>query len=62
MGNGEQPGDENVSEIRAASRGVTRAEARWLMFWSFLSGVGAASVVITGAVIWEWWSRVTWVF
>lgn len=51
-----------MSEIRATSHGVTRAEARWLMVCSFLWGVGTASVVIGGAVVWQWWSDVTWVF
>ncbi|KKN36040.1 hypothetical protein LCGC14_0777350 [marine sediment metagenome] len=58
----EQRGGRDVSEIRATSHGVTRAEARWMIAWSFLLGAAFSALVITGAVVWRWWSAVTWVF
>lgn len=41
---------------------MTRVEARWLMVWSFGAGALFSAVVIGGAVVWQWWSDVTWAF
>jgi len=49
-------------EIRAISNAVTRAEARWMMVWSFGAGALFSAGVIGGAVVWQWWSAVTWAF